>query len=352
MLDSHHVTWPRANRERLFGGALISLSLGLMFVGRPVNAQPPKAAVAEDLAAKLPAKFTNVRWLKNVPYANTENPRQQLDLFLPASLASSKPTAVIAHIHGGAWRAGKKSSRRVVRRLAELVQDHGYAGVTIGYRLSDEAVWPAQIHDCKAAIRWIRANAKRYNLDPERIGVFGESAGGHLVSMLGMTGDVPSLNGRLGPYPDVSSRVACVINEYGPSELLTMGDYPSRIDHNAPGSPESQLVGGPIQQHRPAARSASPTSHASADDAPMLIIHGDQDPLVPFNQSVRLKAVLTGVGVNCRFIKVSDGGHGRFNSPELSRRRDAFFAHYLHDQPANISTEPVPVGSDNKAASK
>ncbi|MGE0171093.1 alpha/beta hydrolase fold domain-containing protein, partial [Nocardioides sp.] len=174
---------------------------------------------------------------------------------LPKKPANDKPLPVIAFIHGGAWRAGDKKGG--FTRLREFVESGHYAGVSIGYRLTDQATWPTQIHDCKAAIRWIRGNAKKYNLDPDHIGVIGPSAGGHLVAMLGTSGGVAELEGKLGKYLDQSSKVTCVVDEFGPTELLMMSKFPSRIDHDSPNSPESKLVGGAIQEKKEAARSAS-----------------------------------------------------------------------------------------------
>ena len=180
---------------------------------------------------------------RDIPYADSEHPRQQLDLLLPEKRDSDTALPVIAFIHGGAWRGGDKRSG--IQRLAPFVASGEFAGLSIGYRLSADATWPAQIHDCKAAIRWIRANAAKHNLDPDRIAVWGSSAGGHLVAMLGVSGEVEALEGKLGEHLDQDSRVQCVVNFFGPSELLTMGDHPSSIAHNAPESPESLLVGGP-----------------------------------------------------------------------------------------------------------
>ena len=178
-----------------------------------------------------------------------------------------------------------------------MVESGEYIGASVGYRLSDEAIWPAQLHDCKAAIRWLRANAKKYNLDPDRIGVTGTSAGGHLVAMLGTGGDVLELEGELGDHLKVSSRVNCVVDQYGPTDLLTMGGF-----HNNANSPESKLLGGAVQDNKKAARNASPTSYVSKDDPPVLLIHGTNDPVVPFNQSELLLQAHEDCGLCLGFV--------------------------------------------------
>ena len=247
---------------------------------------------------------------------------------------------MVVNIHGGAFKMGDKAMG--AEDLAALVAGGEYAGVSINYRLSGEAIWPAQIHDCKAAIRWVRANAAKYHFDPDRIGVIGSSAGGHLAAMLGTSGGVNALEGDLGPFGETSSEVRCVVNLFGPSDFLAMGQYPSVIKHDAPDSPESELIGGALQAHKEAARAASPITYVSRDDPPFLIIHGSEDPLVPFNQSERLAKALKEAGVDCAFVKVVGAGHGRFATPEVPRRFHQFFDKHLRDTPVGpISEEPI-----------
>ena len=288
-----------------------------------------------------PVPPPGVKVEKDIAYAGTKNPRQALDLYLPKAPKGEKPLPVVVNIHGGAWQGGDKSQG--VGALLGLVAGGEYAAASVGYRLSGEATWPAQIHDCKAAIRWVRANAEKYHLDPDRIGVIGGSAGGHLVAMLGTSGGVPDLEGDLGPHKGLSSKVRCVVDEFGPSELPTMGDAPSSMDHNSPSSPESRLLGSPILTSRELARAASPITYVSKDDPPFLIIHGDKDMTVPFDQSERLTKALKGSGVEVLFFKVEGGGHGGFRNPEIPRRIRQFFEKHLRDQAVGtISEEPVP----------
>lgn len=299
----------------------------------------PGPAATKGQPPRVPA---SVRLEQNVPYAGTDNPRQALDLVLPKEPVAGKKLPVVVYIHGGAWLGGDKAGG--IGRVVPYVASGEFAGASIGYRLTGEASWPAQIHDCKAAIRWIRANADRYGLDPDRIGVMGSSAGGHLVAMLGTSGDVSVLEGDLGEHDATSSRVTCVVDEFGPSELLMMGKFPSQLDHEAPDSPESRLLGGPILEREELAKAASPITYVSKDDPPFLIIHGTKDPTVPFDQSERLQAALEKAGVPSLFIRVTDGGHGGFRNPELDRRTRRFLAKHLLGRDAEISVEPVPQG--------
>jgi acetyl esterase/lipase len=180
----------------------------------------------------------SIKFIRDLPYADNDNPRQSLDLYLPKDHSAEKPLPLLVFIHGGGWRNGSKDGAG--RRLAPFIESGRYAGASIGYRLTDEAVWPSQIHDCKAALRWLRGNAAKYHLDPDRIAVWGTSAGGHLVAMLGVTHNVDGLEGELGSHDNEDSSVQAVINFFGPSELHAMSgyeDYPSTMDHNAPDSP-------------------------------------------------------------------------------------------------------------------
>ena len=279
----------------------------------------------------------------DLPYAATDNPRQRLDLLLPKTPKSDKPLPVVAYIHGGAWQEGDK--RGGIGVVVPLVASGEYAGVSIGYRLTGEAIWPAQIEDCKAAIRWLRANAKKYNLDPDRIGVTGGSAGGHLVAMLGTSGDVSSLEGSVGEHTDLSSKVACVVDQFGPADLLTMGGW-----HDGPNSPEARLIGGAVQENKEKARAASPITYISKDDPPFMIIHGTNDQVVPYSQSEELLAALNKAGVEAVLIPVEGAGHGNFGTPEVPRRMKQFFDLHLRDRDVTISTEPIKAGNGQRPA--
>jgi len=300
-------------------------------------AQPPRGAPLGAGGRNLP---DSIKIERDINYAGTNNPKQVLDLLLPKTPKGDKPLPVVVGIHGGAWSGGDRIGE--MHNIVPLVASGDYAGVTIEYRLSGEATWPAQIFDCKAAIRWVRANAAKYHLDPERIGVVGGSAGGHLVAMLGASGGVESLEGDVGPNKGLSSRVQCVVDEFGPSDFLTIGDYPSQLKHNAANSPESKLIGGALLDHKEQARAASPITYVAAGDPPFLIIHGDADPVVPFNQSERLQAALKKAGVESILIAVTGAGHGGFRNPEVDHRIRQFFDKHLRGQEVTISAEPIP----------
>ncbi|MFP6901616.1 MAG: alpha/beta hydrolase fold domain-containing protein [Opitutales bacterium] len=264
--------------------------------------------------------------LRNLPYAATDNPRQSLDLFLPEKRKQDAPLPIIVYIHGGGWKNGRKESG--IGTLTPYLQSGSFAGASVNYRLSGESIWPTQIHDCKAAIRWLKGNAKKYGFDAERMAVWGNSAGGHLVAMLGVSGDVEALEGKLGEHLDQDSRVSCVVDFCGPTHFLSMGKFPSNIDHDAPNSPESQLLGGAVQENKKTANQASPMTYVSKDDAPTLIVHGTEDPTVPFNQAKIFHAALQKVGVESNFLPMKGMGHG-LSGPVVDARVRAFLESQL-----------------------
>jgi acetyl esterase/lipase len=273
----------------------------------------------------------------DIPYAETGNPRHRLDLYLPKNPRGHR-LPVIVYIHGGGWMQGNKSDG--AGWLMPFLRPGNYAGVSIGYRLSDEATWPAQIHDCKAAIRWVRANAAKYGLNADRIGVWGRSAGGHLVLMLGASGDVPKLEGDLGPYKIVSSKVAAVANFFGVTELLALIGQPSNIDRTKPDAPEALLIGGPLPENPQKAKSSSPMTYVTPNDPPVLTVHGTADHTVPYDQAVRLDAALRKVGVRSYFVTVKGAGHGNFGTAADDRVRE-FFGKYLRGMNVHISTATI-----------
>ncbi len=248
----------------------------------------------------------NTRVLRDLEYVPAGHERNKLDLYLPEQAAGSGPLPLIIWVHGGGWKGGSKNNCRATRFLGT-----GYAVASVNYRLSSHAIFPAQIEDCKAAVRWLRINAKKYNLDAERFGVWGSSAGGHLVALLGTAGEVKEFD--KGKNLNVSSRVQAVCDWFGPTDFLQMDEHMITLDrlvHNAPDSPESKLVGGPIQQNKQACRRANPITYVTADDPPFLIMHGDSDMAVPPHQSQLLYEALKNAGVRVKLHTVKGVGHG------------------------------------------
>jgi len=259
--------------------------------------------------------------VRDIPYVTDGHPRQKLDLYLPEK-ADKAP--LIIWVHGGAWLEGSKEDFVPLDYLAE-----GYAVASINYRLSQHAIFPAQIQDCKAAVRWLRAHAGQYHLDPQRFGAWGASAGGHLVALLGTTGQITEFD--VGENMDVSSRVQVVVDYFGPTDFNQMDDQrlPKGMLHNPPQSPESSLVGGAIQEMKAEVARANPITYVSKSAAPFLIVHGDQDPLVPFHQSILLEAALRKVGVTVLLYPVAGAGHGGFTDPKVETLTREFFTAHL-----------------------
>jgi acetyl esterase/lipase len=250
---------------------------------------------------------------KNLVYANVGKRELLLDLYVPAD--ATKPVPLVIWVHGGGWRNGSKDG---IGRAHELMK-RGYAVASVDYRLSGEAVFPAAIEDSKAAVSYLRLNAKKYGLDPDRFGAWGSSAGGHLVALLGVTNDV-SLFDTHEVSSKASSKVQAVCDWFGPTDFLRMNDFESRIDHDAPGSQESEFIGAPIQQNPDKVARANPITYVDESDPPFLIMHGDSDLSVPYNQSELLYAALQKAGVESSLYKVVNGGHGFRNSVDSEEK--------------------------------
>ena len=302
--------------------------LVLLALGFPLLAQCQKVSTP-------PAGFRAVR---DIDYVGSGNQRQRLDLYLPETKAD-KPHPLVVYIHGGGWESGSKDQADVLLGLINGATP--CAGASINYRLTDQAQWPAQIFDCKAAIRWLRAHAQEYHLDPGKISVFGISAGGHLVSMLGVTGGVKELEGTLGNHLDQSSRVSCVLDFCGPSDFLTFGGKGSIIDPDDPKGALARLIGGPLKDRREEGRKASPVTYITPDDAPFLIIHGDKDPLVPYSQATEFDSALKAAHVPSTLVTGTDGGHVFLSGP-LVERMLSFNARHLQGGDVQIPAGPVP----------
>jgi len=265
--------------------------------------------------------------LRDLEYVPGGHERNKLDLYLPqiagkGGLFGKKRLPLIIWVHGGAWMGGDKRGCPAVRFVQK-----GYAVASINYRLSQHATYPAQIEDSKAAVRWLRANADKYNLDTKRFGAWGASAGGHLVALLGTTGDVKEFD--KGENLNVSSKVQAVCDYFGPTDFLKIADFPSKMNHTAPDSPEAKLLGGPILENKEACNRANPIMYVTKNDPPFLIVHGDADPLVPHNQSELLYQALQKARIEAKLHIVKGGGHGGFNDPEIEKMVEEFFDKHL-----------------------
>jgi acetyl esterase/lipase len=303
---------------------LLLIGLASLLAG-PTDAQE-RANASKTAGATSPSPNAlpdGARAFCDLEYVPGGHERQRLDLYLPKE---GELFPLIVWVHGGAWRAGSKDSCPALSFVRE-----GYAVASINYRLSQHAIFPAQIEDCKAAIRWLRASAGHYGIDAGRVGVWGSSAGGHLVAMLGTAGDVKEF--EKGGHLQYSSRVEAVCDWFGPTDFTQMNKAGSTMDHDAANSPESHLIGGPIQENKEKTSRANPITYVSRDDPPFLIMHGDKDPLVPINQSELLEAALKNAGVEVKFHAVKGAGHG-FGGPELTRIVREFFARHVKDRKA------------------
>ncbi|MGA2034698.1 MAG: alpha/beta hydrolase [Thermoguttaceae bacterium] len=279
--------------------------------------------LAVTLAWANLAAAQDVKVVRDVAYVEGGHERNRLDLYLP--LKAERPMPLVVWIHGGGWQGGSKEGCPAVPLTGK-----GFAVASINYRLSQHAVFPAQIEDCKAAIRWLRANAKKYGLAADRIGVWGGSAGGHLVALLGVTGGVKELEGR-GGNPDQSSRVQAVVDWYGPTDFVHWDP-----NFNKAVNPMiAQLLGGPAAENEAKARRASPSTYVGKDAAPILIIHGDKDNIVPLGQSEQFAEALKKAGVEAQLQIIKGSGHGgpAFASPENYKIIEEFLAKHLkaHD---------------------
>jgi acetyl esterase/lipase len=257
------------------------------------------------MARRQPTEVPNATIQRDLVYKRVNGSVLALDLYCPEKV--SGPLPVIVWLHGGGWSRGRKERCPAVT----LVQD-GYAVASVDYRLTDAAPFPAQIEDCKAAVRWLRANASMYNLDPDRIGVWGFSAGGHLAALLGTSGGVRELEGN-GDNMSYSSRVQAVCVVSGPGDLLEQ--YREALEHEGEMNPKVKpaleaLIGGSPEQNKAKAMAASPISYVSKDDPPFLIIQGEDDPTVPVSVTRSFYAALKAAGVDVTLEIAAGRGHG------------------------------------------
>ena len=318
---------------------LILLAISLVTFSSAHAQQPPR--VPDGVKAQ-----------RNIAYVENGHERQKLDLYLPEK--ANAPMPLVIWIHGGGWAAGSKDNCPALR-----FTERGYAVASIGYRLSGHAVFPAQIEDCKAAIRWLRAHAGEYHIDPKKFGAWGSSAGGHLVALVGTSGDVKQFD--VGANLDQSSRVQAVCDYFGPTDITQMDVHAlasAPFKHDSAGSPESKLIGGAVQENKDKAARVNPITYVSSDDPPFLIVHGDKDPLVPHHQSELLFDSLKKSGVSAHFHTIHGAGHGGpgFAGKNIDDMVAAFFDERLKSSSAKteaLATEstadPAPTARDPRA---
>lgn len=266
--------------------------------------------------------------LRDVPYVKDGGKSQSMDIAIPPN--PTKPLPLIICVHGGGWQAGDKAPNPG----AGFVR-FGYVVASINYRLTQEAKWPAQIYDCKAAVRFLRAHAEEYKIDPDRVGVWGASAGGHLVALLGTSGDVKALEGDEGNL-QFSSRVQCVVDLFGPTDLTKIKN------ERVAGDALTHLFGGPLHEHMDEAKQASPVTYVTKDDAPCLIMQGTNDPLVDPEQSEYLDEALKKLGVESHLEMIEGAGHGgpQFSTPAHLMMIFNFFNKHLKGTTTQPTSQP------------
>lgn len=283
---------------------------------RPDNSRRPGMST-EELLKQAPDTVTVE---PDIAYRPGDSKAWRLDLIMPSE-RGDKPRPGLVFVHGGGWRNGDKRAGTFLQGAIEYAQK-GYVCITVNYRLVDEAPFPACVEDCKCAVRWLRAHADKYNLDPKRIGGFGNSAGAHLVAMLGLAGPDEGLEGD-GPYQDQSSLLQAVCPSATPSDFSL---FPPRGP--ARRGSEGGLLAGPEETYEERSRKASPVSHVSADAPPFLIIHGTKDNTVNVAHGDRLVEALKKAGAkDVTYIRIEGAGHGVFNqhADQTKPAMEAFF---------------------------
>jgi acetyl esterase/lipase len=274
------------------------------------NVMPAGGPGGASTFASVDPSFTDLA------YAD-QSEAQKLDLYLPTT--GDGPFPVVVMVHGGGFMFGDKADGAGLTGVDQLLEA-GYAVSSINYRLSGEATWPAQINDAKAAVRYLRANAAQYNLDPEHFGAWGASAGGNLVAMLGTTCDVAELEGAELGNADQSSCVQAVVDWFGPIDFLAMDAQFAGTEcpatHDAADSPESMLVGAPIQTVPEIVATTNPMNYIDATDAPFLIQHGSADCNIPPVQGQNLADALGAERATYTLIDGAGHGGSQFETPE------------------------------------
>ena len=301
-------------RIRLTLHAMITTTL-LTIVSASAQVSPPGCAPSGSTDPGGSTPFGNAIVKKDIPYVASPHPRQTLDLYLPQDNVPG-PATLIVWIHGGAWMLSNKDWNNV-----KYLVRHGYALASVDYRLSGDAVFPAQIEDCNTALNFLLTNAATYGIDPKHFAVGGASAGGHLALLLGLARNERAF------HADPSVRPFAILDFFGPTDLTRI------LDENGWGHGYEvqadalrRLLGGPLINHLDLARLASPLTYVNSKNPPVLVLHGDKDDLVPYRQSRRLHSRLDQAGVRNEFITVQGAGHDgpMFETPEIQQKVIAF----------------------------
>lgn len=309
-----------------------------MFTAALALAAPPALGQKPETKPAVPAGFQAEYGIKYVPQGDAA---QELDIYFPEKRAD-KPQPLLVWVHGGAWRAGSKTQVPYLNQLPR-----GYIVASIEYRFSQKALFPAQIQDCQAALRWLRANAGKYNIDASHIGVGGASAGGHLAALLGTAGGKKAF-APIGGNEDQSDRVQAVCDIFGPTDFWTVMKQADE-DKNVKnifkwnnGDPYSLLIGNKLGEDKARCDAVSPVQYVGKDNAPFLILHGDRDTLVPYAQSVELADLLHKAGVEVTLQRLPGAGHGGpgFALPAVARLVERFFDKHLKGVAATIDALP------------
>lgn len=292
----------------------------------PKRFDPDTHYAIQQLHPPVNTDHINRKFL-DIPYAAL-SPAQKLDIYLPDKVEG--PFPVILSIHGGAFMGCDKSDAQVTPMLEGLKRN--YAVVAINYRLSWEAIFPALVQDAKAAVRWVRANARQYHFNSQRIAAWGGSAGGYQSSMLGTSAGIPELEDLSLGNPDQPCNIQVVVSWYGPTNFLKMDEYltasgmlpPTGFRHSEPNSPESLLLGQLITEVPEMAKAANPETYLRHDAPPFLLQHGVKDPVVPVQHSVefaaKLKHVLGEDKVELDLIEGAEHADPKFETPANVKR--------------------------------
>jgi acetyl esterase/lipase len=275
---------------------------------------------------------TSFSQIDDVAYASADG-EQKINLKIPDGVG---PFPLVIYLHGGGWRQGSYADSSEL----EAVASRGFVYASVGYRLSGKAVAPAQINDVKAAVRFLKAQAAKYKIDPARVSVSGSSAGGHLAALVGTSADVKELEDTAQGHASQSSRVQVVVDFFGPTDFTLMdaqekaqgcsGGQP----HNSPDSPESKLLGCAVQSCSTLAQRQNPLTYVTADDPPFYLVHGSADCTVPWAQSEMLHVALKSAGIASTFEKIAKAGHGPgiYNMATMNRVY-GFLEHHLKGCP-------------------